>query len=149
MRLRAYSRALGSVLAAFVVTMLSAEAGAQDTTDKGNLAISRLLPAPAGDRMFGVQSPFVAGNLEVHGMLLVDYANKPLVLYSTAKDDTVGDIVENQLFLHASVTLALWNRLQISADMPFALFQSGTPPTGFESQFAAPSTAIGDLQLAP
>jgi hypothetical protein len=41
------------------------------------IALDRFEPAPAGDRMFGVPSPYAAGDLTPHVMLLADYAQQP------------------------------------------------------------------------
>ena len=147
MRARKLSSVLSFLAAALVWAGSPSDVEAQGAADPGNLALSRMLPAPAGDRMFGVQSPYVAGNFVLHGMLLVDYAHNPLVVYSTAKDTTVGSIVGDQLFMHAGLTLAMFDRMQLSVDMPFALFQTGDNPTELGSSFPAPGTAIGDLSI--
>ena len=57
---------------------LSAAAAPADAQEQG-FALGRFTPAPAGDRMFGVQSPYTAGHLDVHVQLLGDYAHNPLV----------------------------------------------------------------------
>src|SRR3954470_15589298 len=71
------------------------------------LALNRFDPAPAGDRMFGVPSPYAAGHLTPHLMLLGDYAHNPLELHSVPDDTDRGAIVANQLFLHLNAGLAL------------------------------------------
>jgi len=68
--------------------------------------------------MFGVQSPFVAGDPGLHVMLLGDYAHNPLVLKQEDSDTRVGGaIVSSQLFLHLNATLALWNREQLGLEL--------------------------------
>src|SRR5690606_36300359 len=42
------------------------------------LALSRFDPAPAGDRFFGVQSPYAVGGKIPHLVLLGEYASEPL-----------------------------------------------------------------------
>src|SRR5690606_20080905 len=86
-----------------------------------SLALNRFDPAPAGDRMFGVQSPYAAGHLTPHVMLLADYAHNPLVLRTSADDSSLGSIVSDQLFLHLNGSLSLFHRLNINADLPVAL----------------------------
>ncbi|MEO7328173.1 MAG: porin, partial [Minicystis sp.] len=54
-----------------------------------SLALDRFDPAPAGDRMFGVESHFVAGHLVPHVMLLGDYAHNPLVVSTRSTGDQV------------------------------------------------------------
>jgi outer membrane protein OmpA-like peptidoglycan-associated protein len=112
-----------------------------------SLALDRFEPAPAGDRMFGVQSPFAAGSFTPHVMILGDYAHNPLVL-RTKKDRTkVGSIVEHQLLLHLNGSLSLWNRLNINIDAPIAVLQSGESPEGSSQTFSSPSKVeFGDLR---
>src|ERR1700679_3470498 len=64
------------------------------------LALDRFDPAPAGDRMFGVPSPYAAGDLTPHAMLLLDYAHNPLVIQTIPGNGQLGSVVKNQLFMH-------------------------------------------------
>jgi outer membrane protein OmpA-like peptidoglycan-associated protein len=122
------------------------EAHAQ--TPSQSLALDRFDPAPAGDRMFGVQSPFVAGSLTPHVMLLGDYAHNPLVIRTIGTNQNLGAVVKNQLFLHLNGGLALWNRLYVNVDVPVALENSGDNPTVGAQTFISPSkAAFGDLRL--
>src|SRR6187399_611902 len=93
------------------------------------LALNRFDPAPAGDRMFGVPSPYAAGHLTPHLMLLADYAHNPLKLYSVPTDTDRGAIVANQLFLHLNAGIALWHRVNFDLSVPLAVFQNGDDPT--------------------
>src|SRR5690349_1108473 len=93
------------------------------------LPLDRFDPAPVGDRMFGVPSPFVAGHMTPHAGVLLDYAHNPLVLRSVSGDKDLGAVVSSQLFLHVGATFALWNRLAINVEVPIALFQAGASPT--------------------
>ncbi len=112
------------------------------------LALNRFDPAPAGDRMFGVPSPFVAGHLTPHLMLLGDYAHNPLKLRSTPADTDRGSIVEHQLFLHLNAGIALWERLNLDISAPLAVLQKGENPSGGGQAFASPSSAqFGDLRF--
>src|SRR4051794_33669966 len=75
MRSHRFSRCMQAAPAAAALVALVAlapDAGAQQMPGQ-SLALDRFNPAPAGDRMFGVQSPYVAGDLTPHVMLLVDY----------------------------------------------------------------------------
>src|SRR5690348_15024903 len=69
------------------------------------IALPRLDPAPAGDRMFGVPSPETAGHLAFHGMLLVDYAHNPLVI--RRGNEAVATVVGSQLLMNLGATLDL------------------------------------------
>jgi outer membrane protein OmpA-like peptidoglycan-associated protein len=59
-------------------------------------------------------------------MALADYARNPLVYRLTSDATEVGQLVGNQLLLHLSGTLSLWDRLSVNLDIPFALVQTGT-----------------------
>ncbi len=140
-------RLSSSLLGASLALALAAVAPSASAQQKG-IALDRFDPAPAGDRMFGVQSPFVAGELTPHVMLLGDYAHDPLVLRREGTGDNVGNIVTNQLFLHLNGGIALWNRLNINLDVPVALVQDGGSPNVAGQAFASPSKAqFGDLRL--
>jgi outer membrane protein OmpA-like peptidoglycan-associated protein len=111
------------------------------------LALDRFNPAPAGDRMFGVQSPFVAGDPGLHVMLLGDYAHNPLVLKHTSDDSRVSSVVSSQLFLHLNATLALWNRVALNLDVPVALLQDGDAASATGTSISPPTKAqFGDLR---
>jgi outer membrane protein OmpA-like peptidoglycan-associated protein len=143
-------RALRAALPAAAIVAATTAADAQTTTSsQQSLALDRFTPAPAGDRMFGVESPFVAGDLTPHVMLLADYAHNPLVLRTVSSNQNLGAIVKNQLFLHLDGGLALWSRLYVNLDVPVAVFQSGDSPMGAATEtFASPSKAqFGDLRL--
>jgi outer membrane protein OmpA-like peptidoglycan-associated protein len=137
------SHLLGGALA-LALTGVTSGAAAQ----QAGMALDRFDPAPAGDRMFGVQSPFVAGELTPHLMLLADYAHNPLVLRRIDTGANVGSIVSNQLFMHLNAGIALWNRLNLNIDVPVAAFQDGGSPNVGGQSFASPSKAeLGDLRL--
>src|SRR3954452_17299626 len=113
-----------------------------------SLALNRLDPAPAGDRMFGVPSPYAAGHLTPHLMLLADYAHNPLKLYSVPSDSDRGALVANQLFLHLNASFSLSHRLNLDISVPLAVFQNGDDPTAGGQTFSSPSSAqFGDLRF--
>ena len=141
--MRTWSRglSLGAAMAA-AVAVAPSSARAQ------GLALDRFDPSPAGDRMFGVQSPYVAGHLVPHVMLEADYAHNPLNLASTKTGDKIGSVVSDQLFFHLNGGIALWNRLYLHLDVPVALAQGGDSPAGRGTTFASPSKAqFGDLRI--
>ena len=115
---------------------------------QASLALDRLDPAPAGDRMFGVPSPFAAGELTPHVMLLGDYSHNPFVLRSDPGNRKLGAVVRNQLYLNLDVGLALWNRLNLDLDVPVALLQNGDAPSVGAQAFGSPTSAeFGDLRF--
>lgn len=147
--MRTHSRHLrlgqGLVLAASLVA--SSTAAAQNATEAPKLAINRFHPAPAGDRMFGVQSPDVAGHLALRASALFDYAHNPVVLRDK-NGENAGAIVGGQLFFHLGASLSLRDRFAVNLNIPMALAQSGDSPTIDGRTFSSPSGfAFGDLRF--
>ncbi len=138
------SRGRGAaVLAAVALLALAGPAFGQATGATGSL--ERFQPAPAGDAMFGVPSPSVGGHLVPRVAAIVDYAYHPLSIDDGTTEQT---IVSEQLFLHLNASFALFDRVLVSADMPFALAQGGDSPTVAGVRFDSPSGAeVGDLRL--
>lgn len=89
-----------------------------------DLALDRFQPAPAGDRFLGVPSPYVAGDLDAHALLLVEYAHRPLLLRRVADHVEAGALVAGQAVFHAGVSLALRRRLLLHVDIPFVALQA-------------------------
>jgi OmpA-OmpF porin, OOP family len=142
-RLARRARALLATLAGLSV---AAPALAQSSGGSGATgSLERFHPAPAGDAMFGVPSPSASGHLVPRATAVVDFASQPLSIQSGS--DRYA-IVSSQLFLHLGVSFALFDRLLLSVDMPFALAQSGDSPTVLGVPFTSPKTAqAGDLRL--
>jgi outer membrane protein OmpA-like peptidoglycan-associated protein len=131
-------------VSALALSAVTAPAHAQNA----GLALDRFDPAPAGDRMFGVPSPYAAGELTPHIMLLGDYAHDPLVLRSVPGNKNVGSVVGDQLFLHLDAAFSLSNRVLLDVDVPVALLQSGDSPNRGGIAFSSPnSVQFGDLRL--
>ncbi len=150
MRSTRFLKCLQGAVAAAVTTVAAAPSAFAEPPP--SLALNRFDPAPAGDRMFGVQSPFVAGHLVPHVMLLGDYAHNPLVVSTRNGGDQVAAVVGNQLFLHLNGSLALWNRLNINLDVPVALLQSGdlgdkSLNAGTQTISSPTKSQFGDLRL--
>jgi OOP family OmpA-OmpF porin len=140
------SRIYRYLQAATSIALLGAASPA--LAQSSGLALDRFDPAPAGDHMFGVPSPYAAGPLTPHIMLLGDYAHNPLVLRSEPSNDRVGAVVGDQLYLNLDAGLSLWNRLLVDVDVPVALLQSGDSPNAAGQAFSSPnSVQFGDLRL--
>jgi OOP family OmpA-OmpF porin len=140
-------RRLAPVATALALLGLSSAALAQDAPTSPALALDRFNPAPAGDRMLGVQSPYVAGDLTPHFSILADYAHNPLVLKATGSNANLGAVVSDQLFMHLNATLAIKHRLLVNLELPIALLQAGASPSGGGLSFTSPSSAeVGDLR---
>ncbi|HMY15798.1 MAG TPA: porin, partial [Polyangium sp.] len=123
-------------------------AATPSSAEQPSFALNRFDPASAGDRMFGVPSPFVAGALTPHFMLVGDYAHNPLLVSTAKSDQVIGAVVGSQFFVHLNATLALWNRLNININAPVALQQSGDNPSRGNQSFISPSgVQFGDLRV--
>ncbi len=111
----------------------------------GGIALNQLDPTPAGDAFFGVPSPFASGHLVPRGFAMFDYAASPL---TASTGSTTSAVVASQAVLHLGVSLALFDRLLLSATLPIAVAQGGDSPTIEGVTFASPSSgAVGDLRL--
>ena len=111
----------------------------------GGIALEQLSPAPPGDTFTSVPSPFAAGHLVPRGLVLFDYAARPLTLVTASSSRPV---VGGQGFLHLGASLALWDRLLLSLSLPVALVQSGEAPSAGRFTFVSPSSPqVGDLRL--
>jgi len=129
------------IFAAVLATDMTAHA-------QGAYTLNQFQPSPAGDRFFGVQGADPGGHLLPRLMLAGDYAYKPLVLYNSADDKAIGNVVSNQLTLHVAAGISLWDRLLVSASMPLALWTNGENPTVGGVLNKSPSgVAPGDLRV--
>jgi hypothetical protein len=143
--LRRFRRGRGFVALAGAALVASASppAGAQSVVQ--GVALDQFDPAPVGDLFFGVPSPVVGGDLIPRAALTFEYAHKPLRLVSETAETA---IVASQGFLRLDASLALWDRVLVSAGLPFALIQSGEDPPGSQVSFNPPSSPeLGDLRL--
>ncbi|XXT20011.1 OmpA family protein [Sorangium sp. So ce429] len=138
-----------ALAAALCLLGAAARAEAQEPARPEGFALDRFQPAPAGDRMFGVQSAYTAGDASPHIMILGDYAHDPLVLRRESGNADIGDgkVVGSQLLLHLNASLSLWKRLTLNVDLPLAL-QSGDGGAASGAVLPQPaSSALGDLRL--
>ena len=123
--------------------LLAPSAHAQLSGPTGSL--ERFSPAQPGDPMFGVASPSIGGHLVPRFAVAFDYAHHPLSIQDGSQRLS---IVSRQGFLHVGASFALFDRLQVSADMPFALLQGGDSPTVAGTTFTSPSSPqVGDFRL--
>jgi OmpA-OmpF porin, OOP family len=131
-------------VAAALVLAAAPPVGAQPAVP--GFALDRFDPSVPVDAFFGVGSPAVGGHLVPRAVVEFEDATHPLQVTSGAM--TTTNVVSAQGFLHAGLSLALWDRVLLSADMPFAVVDSGSDPTGTTLDYHAPSsTALGDLRL--
>ncbi|MRG95339.1 OmpA family protein [Polyangium spumosum] len=129
-----------SILTAAAIFLLARPSSAQEVG-----ALERFQPSAAGDALFGVPSPGASGHLVPRAKAVVDFGLNPL---SIQDGESRAAIVSQQTFLHLNASLALWDRLLVSLDMPFALTQGGDSPTVAGVTFPSPQSAeVGDLRL--
>ena len=125
--------------------------GAPTPARGDGLSLNRFEPAPAGDRMFGVPSPYAAGgdNPALHMMLLGDWAHDPLLIRD-ANGDVVPDgaVVGDQFFMNINASIAIFKRLNFNINIPVAFVQEGDSPTSNGTQFKSPKgVEFGDVRL--
>jgi len=128
--------------AAVAVLAASSPAGAESGLDL------ELAPAPAGDRGLLVPEPDAPGARLLSVRLLSSYARAPLVL--TTPQLHRHELVSHQLWLHAAVSVALFHRLLLSADLPYLADSAGYGPVDM-SPTAAPAPtsqrSLGDVRM--
>lgn len=134
---------------AFALALLFGASAANAQTKVTGFALEPFNPSPAGDAFFGVPAPWVGGHLELRGDVLFDYAHRPFRLEPIGgATGTTTDLVAAQGFLRAGISLALWDRILVAADVPVALLQSGESPSGTALDFHPPSgVAMGDVRF--
>ncbi len=119
---------------------LAGAVGAQE----GGFSLNQLQPTPAGDAFMAVPSPYAAGHLDLRGYAMFDYARRPIRLSGGSN----VAVVEAQGFLRADLSLALWDRLLVSADLPLAVVQSNGDATSPGTTFTdLESPQVGDLRF--
>jgi hypothetical protein len=119
---------------------------ARAAADQG-FALERFLPSFAGDKLFGVQSPYGAGDNTFLAMVLLDYAHNPLVVRDAA-GSSIGAVVGDQTMVHFHASYAVLRALSFDVDLPVG-FQHGEQPmvAGLPAFPAPASTALGDVRL--
>ncbi|NUP06714.1 MAG: OmpA family protein [Polyangiaceae bacterium] len=136
----------------FATALLSAplkQAAAQQV-QTAEIDLPKFQPSPAGDRFFGVPSPYAAGDLTFHAMTMLDYSREPFTLTREGADgsEDVGAVVSDQMFVHVGIAFSMASYVMLSASMPFVVLSQGEAPTGEALAFPEPSGAgFGDLRL--
>lgn len=129
-----------------LVTLCAAPAAAQ------SYSTHRFDPAPAGDSLFGIQSPITSGardeDFQIHGGLLFDYAYNPVTLNSELGTEDRRSIVSDQAFLHIAASITFWDRVTVGFIAPTALYQAGTSYFVDGDLYEAPEgPAFGDIRI--
>jgi OOP family OmpA-OmpF porin len=142
-RSRRSPAALVCGVAACAVAVCAAGPAAADP----GFAVPRFQPSFAGDRLFGIQSPYGASENGFMAMALLDYAHAPLVL-KDATGKTLGAIVSDQVLLHLDASYAVARAVTFNVDLPIAFQRGEAPSLMGGTAFGQPTaTALGDLRL--
>lgn len=118
-RLGAATLALGALTA--VLALAGAAAAQEGAPARDRFALGGFEPSPAGDRFFRLESPELLGHGAVDALLLLDTAFSPFVVERPAEGGgrEPRAVVPLQILTHAGLALTLWDRVKLSADMPF------------------------------
>ena len=132
---------LSGLVAAAVIAAAPEPACAQE----GGFALNQLQASPAGDTFFGVPSPYAYGHLAPNAYVLFDYANRPIRLDQGGVETA---LVRSHAFVRLDASLALWERLLVSVDVPLAVVASGEDPGLTGTTFTTlESPSFGDVRL--
>ena len=149
-RTRAPTWLVGALLGGAAVTAAGA-ASAQDASGppvNSGFALQRFTPAMAGDRFFGVASPYASGEVGLHVGLLVDHASNPLLLSRVRGLTEETGVVTDQMHVHLNATLALFDRLAVNVDIPAAVVNQGNDPDYRGTVYGSPKDAsFADLRF--
>lgn len=96
---------------------------------------------------------FVGDSLDLRGKVrpsigfVLDYANKPLVLYSEEGEERAV-IVKDQFYGHFGASLAIVDRFRLSLNVPVAFLTQGASADYLDRTIAADSgTVMGDMRV--
>jgi OOP family OmpA-OmpF porin len=110
-------------------------------------SLDRFDPAAAGSTWFALDSLDLRGSGRPAFAALLDYANKPLVLYNP-DGSTRSVIVNDQLFLHLAGSMVVLDRLRFAFNLPIAVQQQGGSGVLDGLTYQGPNkAALGDLRL--
>jgi OmpA-OmpF porin, OOP family len=120
-------------------------ARAQPVAD--GFSLDRFEPSERGSEWFANESLDLRGAKRLAAGLVLDYANKPLVIYDLDGNQRSA-IVRNQLFGHVGGSIVFIDRVRVGLNLPIAIWQDGdggsTATQTFES---GNKTTVGDLRI--
>lgn len=126
--------AVATLFSAVVLGMSVEGAQAQTTVKVDEFSVLRFTPAPGPGNYLSTDGTVLAGHVMPSIGLFVDYAHRPFVLYNAVCDymdptncDTTGTdtaLVKYTIVGNLTMSLALWERLQIGLVIPIA-YSSG------------------------
>lgn len=112
---------LGAATSVAAAVLALAGTAAAQAPARDRFALGAMEPAPAGDRFFRLESPELLGHGAVDALLLLDTGFSPFVVERPAEGGgrEPRAVVPLQILTHAGLALTLWDRVKLSADMPF------------------------------
>jgi|GEM_PF-2532259 len=99
--------------------------------DQAPLDLNRFLPAPGAQKILTVEMADVGAHLNVVPQFFIHYANTPLV-YSFG-DKPLYTVVRDRVTTDLSLSLSLFERLQIALQLPITWYQHGDTIAKFPS----------------
>ena len=109
--------------------LIAATAHAQPALVEGSFSLDRYEPTPYGDRFFAVQGAGTDSAAPFRIGVTLDFAKDPLLLQPRRENpDLEDEVVGNQLFGHLGLSYAFFDRILVSASMPFGFASSGNDP---------------------
>ncbi|MCL2825221.1 MAG: OmpA family protein [Polyangiaceae bacterium] len=128
--------------AAAIATAIST-AGAASAQAESGFALNRFDPSERGSDWFSTDSLDLRGSGRLGIGVVGDWAHKPLVAYDEDNNEKYS-LVRNQVYVHAGVTLVMWDRLRLGVNVPIAVMnESGDDPNATLSEGAK----IGDVRV--
>jgi outer membrane protein OmpA-like peptidoglycan-associated protein len=110
-------------------------------------AINRYNPSEPGSDWFAGESLDLRGHGRTAVGLVFDWAHKPLVSSDTLGNE-VASVVRHQFYGHLGLSVNLWDRLRLAANVPVLFDQTGTPVLyGGERYETRNGAEVGDLRL--
>jgi outer membrane protein OmpA-like peptidoglycan-associated protein len=147
------------VLAALFVTVVgglffgarSTHAQAEEPAD---FSLERFSPAPSREDLLDASSGVVPEHLDHDVALWGTYSLNPLVLYREGEGgrlERAGVLVGHRVGAHLVGALALFEWVQIAAEMPLVLYQGrGAPPDPADAELGdLAALGLGDLKIRP
>lgn len=137
-------------------TFFTGSASAQSVFE--GFAVQKFEPSERGSDWFGNESLDLRGKIRPAVGLVADYSYRSLLIFED-DGDVRGSIVRNQVMLHPSASLVLFDRLRLAVNVPIQAAVDGNSagvrrealdgPGVIATRFAAPQNAgaIGDVRV--
>ena len=111
--------------------------------------LNRFTPATPGSDWFVLESLDFRGHLRPAVRLGFDWSQKPFVLEDRSRE-SLGAVVERQVFLHLGLGLTLFERVRLAVDLPIAVDQDGTasPRVGGVAYPDPGGATVGDVRVS-